>query len=152
MYKKIISLSLLALATFSSAYAADKNFDCPQPSEIQSTDFTAPSIWTAPAVKHAAKGTVGVGLGGSKAVEFLGAEEAEVNHQKGWVCVYLSDGDKSINYFEKNIISTVSNTPYLVRYSDHVKEELQKAEPYLKNYPHDKPLGFIGYQREPKDQ
>lgn len=150
MCKKFIYLSLLLLATISSAYAVDKNFDCPAPSDIQSTDFTSPSIWVAPAVHHAAKGTVGIGLGGKQVLQFLGAEAAEVNHQKGWICVYTSQGGVSVNDYEKKILDTVSDTPYLRKYFDRVNDELQKAEPYLKNYPKDVPLGFVGYQRETK--
>ncbi len=55
---QLIKLSVLMIAMVSTAYATADNFNCPQPNEIQSTDFTSPSIWVAPPVAHAAPGTV----------------------------------------------------------------------------------------------
>lgn len=80
--KSAISLLTIAMTLVPAAHATNNNFNCPQPFEIQSTDFTAPSIWIAPPVAHSAKGEVGVGLGGKEVKEFLGAEAAMVNHKK----------------------------------------------------------------------
>ena len=145
--KSFMVASALLLATGSTAYAANTNFNCPQPAQIQSTDFTAPSIWTAPPVAHSAPNTVGVGLGGKQVKEFLGAEAALVGHQKGWVCVYRSEGGVSTNEYQMKIRQIVESNPYLKKYLGKVNKEFENAEPYLKKYPQDTALGFIGYQK-----
>ncbi len=145
-YNKIKHILIASLIAASTAHAAKNNFNCPQPNEIQSTDFTAPSIWTAPGVPHAVEGSYGIGLGGKVVKEFLGAEEAQVNHRKGWVCVYKSEGGVSVNEYEAKIRQIVGSTSYLKKYLAKVNNALDNAEPYLKNYPQDMPLGFVGYQ------
>lgn len=144
----LIGISAVILATISTAYAGKNNFNCPEPSEIQSTDFTAPSIWLAPPVAHSLPGQVGAGLGGKKAKEFLGAEEAMVNHKKGWVCVYNSEGGVSVNEYQATIRRIVESNPYLKKYLGKVNKAFDDAEPYLKNYPKDSAIGFVGYQAE----
>lgn len=145
---KLIGLSALMLATISTGYASKNNYTCPQPSEIQSTDFTAPSIWLAPPVAHSLPGQVGAGLGGKKVKELLGIEEAEVHHKKGWVCVYSSEGGVSVNEYQMTIKNIVDSNPYLKKYLDKVNKAFNDAEPYLKNYPKDSAIGFVGYQAE----
>lgn len=147
MIKKYTKLAMTVLiaATVSSAYAAEKNFVCPEPFEIQSTDFTTPSIWVAPPVANSVHGQVGVGLGGGKAVKFIRAVEAEVNHKKGWVCVYDAENN-SIHYYQSKITQLADSNKYLRKYLKKVKQEFKNAEPYLKDFDQDKPLGFVGYQ------
>jgi hypothetical protein len=145
---QLIGISVLLAAMSSTAFAAATNFKCPSPAQIQSTDFTAPSIWTAPPVPHSAPDTAGVGLGGKVVKEFIGAEAAEVNHKKGWVCVYKSEGGVSVNEYESKIRQMAESNQYLKKYLAKVNKAYEDAEPYLKNYPKDQPLGFIGYQPE----
>lgn len=147
---KLVTLLFLA-ASISTAQAAvvTGNFICPEPYEVQSTDFTTPSIWVAPPVAHSAHGQVGVGLGGGKALKLIGAQEAEVKHKKGWVCVYDAETD-SINFYETKIKQLADSNKYLRKYLKKVKEEFKNAEPFLKDYPQDRPLGFIGYQKAEK--
>ena len=146
--KKQSLLALVCLVTLSNIHAAAQNFTCPQPQEIQSTDFTAPSIWTAPPVAHSVDGMVGVGLGGKEVKEFLGAEAATVNHKAGWVCVYRSQGGLSVNEYESKIREIVGSNTFLKKYLAKVNKSFEDAQPYLKNYPKETPLGFIGYQKQ----
>jgi hypothetical protein len=146
MSKKIIAITLLTLATMSSAYAAGQAFTCPKPNEIQSTDFTSPSIWVTPGVQGAAEGTVGVGLGGKKVQRFIGAEAAEVNHQQGWVCVYETQGGMSVDEYRNHILKTFHGNDYLRKYYSRVNDEIEKGYTYLKDFPHDSPIGFVGFQ------
>lgn len=141
-----IGISALAIVLSSAAFA--DNFVCPQPNEIQSTNFTQPSIWVAPAVAHAALGTVGVGLGGDQATALIGVEPARVSNKNGWICVYTSQGGVSVNEYESKIRNIIGTTPYLKRYVDKMNEFFNNAEPYLKKYPKNDPIGFIGYQSE----
>lgn len=147
MIKKITQLicvtTLLSATTLSYGM---NNFTCPSPEEIQSTDFTAPSIWVAPPVAHSVPNQVGVGLGGNVAKKLLGTEKAMVNHKEGWVCVYLSEGGVTVNDYKAKIRSIVSENKFLTKYLNKVNKAFEEAEPYLKNYPKDKPIGFIGYQ------
>lgn len=143
--KKIIQLCLPLLLA-STTFAANPNYVCPDPSKIRSTDFTAPSIWVADVMPRAKEGTIGVGLGGKRAVALLGVEEATVSHKKGWVCVYRSEGGTSVNEYARVIRHEVKNVPYLTKYADKVEEAFEKAQPYLEGYPKDEPLGFVGYQ------
>ena len=146
--KNILQLAgLIALSASATAYSATTNFTCPQPSEIQSTDFTAPSIWVAPPMPHAAKGVVGVGLGGKEAKELLGIESANVNHKKGWVCVYKSRGGLAPHEYESKIRQVLESNHYLKKYLADVNKSFDNAEPFLNNYPHDVSLGFVGYQK-----
>lgn len=149
MINKKISkvISLIMLLGISSAYAMN-NFTCPSPLEIQSTDFTAPSIWIAPPVAHSVPNKVGVGLGGKTAKKLLGVEKATINHKDGWVCVYQSEGGTAVNDYETKIRNIVSGNKFLIKYLDKINKVFENAEPYLKNYPKDEPLGFIGYQLE----
>ncbi|OAI49449.1 hypothetical protein AYO45_02475 [Gammaproteobacteria bacterium SCGC AG-212-F23] len=146
MMKKFIGLVILSTVT--TAFAAGDNFPCPQPSEIQSTDFTAPSIWTAPPMAHSAPGTVGLGLGGKEVKEFLGSEAATVNHQHGWVCVYRSNGGLTVGEYESKMRQVVESTGYLRKYLDRLNKAFENAEPYLKRFPRNIPLGFVGYQQQ----
>lgn len=148
MMKKVLSLALITLA--STSFAAEKNFHCPQPTEIQSTHFTAPSIWVAPAMPHAAKGTVGVGLGGNEVGAFIGAESARIGNKPGWVCVYYSKGGMSVNDYQTTILKHAATIPYLRQYLARINQEFENAEPYLKKYPKTEPLGVIGYQAQEK--
>ena len=148
MLKKLISLSILMLTTLSTAYAVEGNFNCPQPAEIQSTDFTAPSIWTAPPVSHSASGVIGVGLGGKIVKEFIGSQAADVNNKKGWVCVYKTEGGLSVREYQSKILNIQANNRYLRKYFDKMNKEFENAEPYLKKFPQDIPLGFVGYQKK----
>jgi hypothetical protein len=146
MFKQLFSASMLALIAISTAYA--ENFTCPQPSEIQSTDFTAPSIWVAPPVTHSVPNTVGVGLGGKVVKELLGIEKAEINHKPGWVCVYRSEGGISTFEYQFKIREIVMSNRYLKKYIKKVDKAFADAEPYLRNYPRNTPVGFVGYQKE----
>ena len=139
---------LLIAAVASTAYAGENNFNCPQPSEIQSTNFTAPSIWVAPPVAHSVPDMVGVGLGGKTAKEFLGAEATNINNKPGWVCVYKSKGGVSVNEYQSKIKQLVESNHYLNKYLEKVNKAFDDAEPYLKKYPQDSALGFVGYQEE----
>jgi hypothetical protein len=147
MMKKLTQLILLSIASLSTVHAAEDNFNCPQPSQIQSTNFTSPSIWTAPPVAHSAPGTVGVGLGGTHVKELLGAQPAKVNNRNGWVCVYKSEGGLSVNEYQAKIRKVIGTTSYLQRYVDKMNKFFDGAEPYLKKYPKDQALGFVGYQK-----
>ncbi len=147
-FNQCIKSAILLIATTSVAYAAADNFNCPQPAQIQSTDFTAPSIWIAPPVAHSFPNTVGVGLGGKEVKEFIGAEAAEVNHKKGWVCVYKSQGGVSVHEYQAKIRQIASSNPYLRKYLAKVNKAFDDAEPYLKKYPQDSAIGFIGYQSQ----
>jgi hypothetical protein len=144
--KLSIGLLVLMVSSVTVAHADAKNFKCPQPSEIQSTDFTSPSIWIAPPVAHSLADTVGVGLGGKQVKEFLGAEAAEVNHKKGWVCVYRSKGGQSVHEYQAKIKEIVATNKYLRKYLEKVNKAFADAEPYLSNYPQDEAIGFVGYQ------
>lgn len=156
MLKKILALGLLMLA--STAFAAKNDFPCPLPSEIQSTQFTMPSVWVAPAMPHAAKDSVGVGLGGKRAIALLGSEKARIGGENGWVCVYTTEGIfyNSVDSYQKLILQKASSIPYTRKYLGKINEAFEKAEPYLKDYRHkDKdgneiPLGVIGYKLEEK--
>jgi hypothetical protein len=148
---QLLGLSVLAIASSSTAYAAATNFNCPLPAQIQPTDFTAPTVWIAPPVPHSAKDSVGVGLGGSKVKEFIGSEAAEVNHKKGWVCVYKSADGYSVNEYQSKIRQLAISNPYLKKYLAKVDKAYEDAEPYLKNYPKDIPLGVVGYQAEEQE-
>lgn len=145
---QFISLLVLMLATTSSVFAGRDDFNCPQPSEIQSTDFTAPSIWIAPPVAHSLQGEVGAGLGGKEVKEFLGSEAAEVHHRKGWVCVYRSQGGVSVHEYQSKIRQIVESNPYLKKYLAKVNKAFDDAEPYLKKFPQDSAIGFVGYAAE----
>ncbi len=140
----IMGLSVLMIAT--TVHAAADNFNCPQPSQIQSTDFTAPSVWIAPPVAHSAPHEVGAGLGGRKVKEFIGAEAAEVNHKQGWVCVYKSEGGISVHEYQARIRQIAESNHYLRKYLAKVNKAFNDAEPYLKKYPQDEAIGFVGYQ------
>jgi len=146
--KKLIRLSFLMLTTTTTAFAATTNFKCPQPVEIQSTDFTAPSIWTAPPVANSAPGVIGIGLGGKEVREFLGAESTTVNHRRGWVCIYQSQGGVSVHEYEAKIKQIVESNHYLRKHFAKVSEAFDQAEPYLNKYPMDTAVGFIGYQEK----
>lgn len=151
MSKKLLGLSLLMLA--SSTFAANDNFKCPHPNEINSTDFTAPSIWTAPAVAGAAPDTVGLGLGGKRVKLFLGATAARLGDKDGWVCVYSTEGGLSVNEYEARINQEVHSMKfdYLKKYSKRINEQFKKLYPFLEDYDDGKtPLGFIGYQAADK--
>jgi len=142
---KPVALTLLFTASI-TAYAANNNFTCPTPAEIQSTDFTAPSIWLAPPMPHSVPGQVGVGLGGKTVKEYLGVEAATVSNKKGWVCVYKSEGGDSTRDLEAKIREIVGSNKYLSKYLEKVNKIFEDAEPYLKRYPQDEPVGFVGYQ------
>ena len=147
--KKIIAktIGLSMLLGITSAYA----FNCPAPKEIQSTDFTAPSIWIAPPVAGSVPEQVGVGLGGHHAVKLLGVEKAQINHHEGWICVYTSKGGTAANDYQNKIKHIVAGNKYLSKYLSKVDKAFEDAEPYLKNYPKDEPLGVIGYQTETQE-
>ena len=66
-----IPVALLALGISSACFANAGSFTCPEPSEIQSTDFSVPSIWIAPPMPHSVKDVVGVGMGGKIAIETI---------------------------------------------------------------------------------
>lgn len=148
IFNQLLGISVLMTATFSTAYAVENNFHCPQPSEIQSTDFTAPSIWVAPPVHHSVPKQVGVGLGGKEVKEFIGAEAAEVNHKQGWVCVYRSSGGISVHEYQAKIKQIAESNRFLKKYLKDINREFENAEPYLKKYPQDAVIGFVGYQRK----
>src|SRR5262249_39692488 len=111
---KIISLTML-LGISTSSYAIN-TFTCPSPQEIQSTDFTAPSIWIAPPVVHSVPNQPGVGLGGKIAKKLLGVEKATINNKAGWICVYLSEGGTAVNDYQSKIRDIISGNKYLVKY------------------------------------
>lgn len=142
--KKWVALSVLLTA--STAFAAEKNFVCPEPYEIQVTDFTKPNVWVAQPVAHSVPGQLGVGLGGGKPVSFIKAKEAEVNHKKGWVCVYKAEND-SIHYYQTKMLQFAeSNSILRKKYKARMLEEFRNAEPYLKDFSMEEPLGFVGFQ------
>jgi hypothetical protein len=143
---KLIGLSVAVIAMATTPLALASNFACPKPAEIQSTDFTAPTIWIGPPMAHSAPNAVGVGLGGKQVKEFVGAQAAQIKHKKGWVCVYKSAGGLSVHEYQAKIRHLAESNPYLKKYLARVNEEFANAEPYLKNYPQDEPLGFVGYQ------
>src|SRR3990167_3480335 len=149
--KKIVSefikLSALMVATLSTAYATANNFNCPSSAEIQSTDFTAPSIWVAPPVAHSAPGVVGVGLGGKEAKELIGTEVAMVNHKPGWVCVYRSQGGLSVLEYQYKIKQVVESHPFLRKYLVKTNKIVERGEPYLKKYLQHPAIGFVGYHK-----
>jgi len=147
-----ISFLVLIASMTSYSVAGRNDFSCPQPSEIQSTDFTAPSIWIAPPVAHSLQGEVGAGLGGKEVKEFLGSEEAEVHHKKGWVCVYRSEGGVSVHEYQSKIRQIVESNPYLKKYLAKVNKAFDDAEPYLKKFPQDSAIGFVGYAAEKSDK
>ena len=144
--KKIIKLSALMVATVSTAYAAN-NFNCPTPAEIQSTDFTSPSIWIAPPIAHSAPAVMGVGLGGKEVKEFIGVEAAVVNHKRGWVCIYKSQGGLSVSEYQAKIRQIIESNRYLRKYLLKTNQELMNAQPYLTKYSKDSVIGFVGYQQ-----
>ena len=144
---KLVGLVILTIATVSTVYASATNFTCPQPSEITSTDFTAPSIWVAPPVAHSISGMVGVGLGGKEVKEFIGAQEAVVNHKQGWICIYHAKGGFSILELQAKIKQVTETNQFLKKYSARVNQLSDKAQPFLKNYPQDTVIGFVGYQK-----
>lgn len=148
IFNRFIKLSVLMVATGSTAFATTNanNFNCPQPAEIQSTNFTAPSIWVAPPVAHSVPGMVGVGLGGKTVKEFIGAEPAKVNNKQGWVCVYKSKGGLSPLEYQTKIRQLVESNPFLIKYFAKVNEAFANAEPYLNKYPQNSAIGFVGYQ------
>lgn len=148
--KKIISFIGIFISIFliSPAMASCKNFNCPHPSQIESTDFTVPSIWVAPPVVHSLKDAVGIGLGGKEVKEFLGAEEAIVNHKNGWVCIYKSAGGISVQAYRAKILSMVESNRYLKKYQQKITRSFDEIESYLIQYPVNEEIGFIGYQMQ----
>jgi len=143
---KVIGFTML-IAVSTSSYAAN-TFTCPSPQEIQSTDFTAPSIWIAPPVVHSVPNQAGIGLGGKVAKKLLGVEKARINGREGWICVYQSEGGTAANDYQAKVREVVSGNKFLAKYLDKVNEAIEKTQPYLENYPKDQPLGVIGYQLE----
>jgi hypothetical protein len=148
---KILGLTTLLLTTsFSFAYA--DNYPCPAPTEIQSTDFTAPSIWIAPPIVHSKPGQVGVGLGGKKVKRLLGVENIRISGRPGWACVYKTEGGISVFDYETRIRGIVAGNKFLLKYLEKVNKAFENAEPYLKNYPKDQPIGFVGYELDDGSQ
>ncbi len=147
---KVICLAMLVFGA--SASYANNNFTCPSPEEIQSTNFTVPSIWVAPPVAHSEPGQVGVGLGGTEVKKLLGVEKAKVNGKDGWVCVYKSKGGTAIADYQTKIRGIVAGNKFLIKYLEKLNKAFDDAEPYLKHYPKDEPIGFIGYELEGQDQ
>ncbi|MHB1947168.1 MAG: hypothetical protein ACYCQI_03535 [Gammaproteobacteria bacterium] len=145
--RMFIASALLVFSTISVSYAAEKHFNCPDPSSIQVHDFTVPAIWVAPPVPHSAPGEVGAGLGGKAVKEFVGAEAATIDHRPGWVCIYKTEGS-SIREYQAKILNLAKSNKFLQKYIDKVQEEFDRAEPYLAKYPSGSPLGFVGYVRE----
>ncbi len=90
----------------------------------------------------------GVGLGGKEVKELIGAEAAKVNNKAGWVCVYKSQGGLSVNEYEGKIREIIGTTSYLQRYVDKMNRFFDNAEPYLRKYPRNAAIGFVGYQKE----
>lgn len=144
---KAITLSLIILGASAASIANAGNFSCPQPNEIQSTDFSVPSIWVAPAMPRSARDVLGLGLGGKEAKKLLGIEPYDINGKPGWVCIYESKGGTSFNEYRRKLTQAANSSHYLKRYVSKVTATFDGAEPFLKNYLTDKPLGFIGYQQ-----
>ena len=145
---KFIPLLLLSLGVSSACLADASNFACPAPGEIQSTDFSVPSIWIAPPMPHSVKDVVGVGLGGKNAKQLLGVEAYKVNHKPGWVCVYESEGGTSFDEYRSKLINVANSNHYLKRYVADITAAFEHAEPFLEKYSKDKRLGFIAYQKK----
>lgn len=146
--KNIAKMTCVAtLILGASASYALNNFTCPASEEINSTDFTAPSIWIAPPVAHSQPGQVGVGLGGKRVGKLLGVESARVGGHDGWVCVYKSEGGTTVRTYEKKIRKLLVENKFLIKYLETANKAFDQAEPYLKHYTQDE-LGFVGYQVE----
>jgi hypothetical protein len=145
--KNIYKIILLA-TTFAAASAsyAKTNLTCPDPVEIQSTDFTSPSIWIAPPVKYAVPDQNGMGLGGTTPKELVGTERIKIKGKDGWACVYRSEGGIAPHDYENKIRNIVVNNKFLLKYLNKVNKAFDKSERFLKHYPQDMSLGFVGYQ------
>jgi hypothetical protein len=153
-----IAVAIVSTSTFATnIITTNRNFSCPDPVEVyaaeikmNATDFTSPIIWTAPAMPHTARGTVGFGLGGKKAGEFLGAEPGRIGSDEGWICVYRSEGGVGINAFESAIREQAVKISYLRQFVKRIDAEIAKADPYVEKYKDKGSLGFIAYKMKEK--
>lgn len=146
MIKNINTIICSIIIIGASSAWATPSYNCPTPEEIQSTDFTSPSIWLGPPVLHSMPNQVGVGLGGKAAKQFLGAQKAQVNHKPGWVCVYRSEGGTTVSDYQITIRNIVAKNKFLYKYLAKLDKAYKEAAPYLQYYPKDEPIGFVGYQ------
>lgn len=157
LLNQVIGLSMLIAATSTYAVGTTNNFNCPDVKAIQAIDFSVPSnptptwlsVWIAPPVAHSLKGQVGAGFGGSKAVQWVGAEAAQVGHKDGWICVYISESGIAPREIEKKIRDTALGNHYLKKYVEKIDKAYADADPYLSKYEKlypNKQFGFVGYQ------
>lgn len=150
--KNIIKMLGLASALLSVSAFANNNFNCPASEEIQSTNFTEPSIWIAPPMAHSAPDVVGVGFGGKTAGKLIGVEKTKINGGDGWVCVYKSKGATTLGSYYAKIKKILVNNKFLIKYIDGLNEAFDNVQPFLKHYPKNEELGFVGYKLESQDQ
>lgn len=145
--KSLLLLTALTVCTTTS-FAENEDFTCPQPNEIQSTNFSTPSIWVGPPMPHALPEKVGVGLGGERPTKLLGVKEYDnVGGSPGWICMYSSEGGVAYNAYRSKLIDVAKSNRYLEKYVEKITKEFENGAPYLEGYPQDQDLGFVGYQK-----
>lgn len=62
--------------------------------------------------------------------------------------MYRTQGGISVNEYQARVLSIVKTNQYLKKYLKNVNKAFEEAEPYLKKYPKESPIGFVGYIKE----